>query len=409
MAYSTFVVPRNIIHGPGALAGLATVPGRRVLIVTDPGVRALGFVERVEKILKDNGAATAVFDQVEPDPSKETAWSVFSMAQEFKPDLFVGLGGGSSMDTGKAAWVLYEHPELAERPFLEFIREVPRRELRKKATYAAIATTSGTGSEVTAAAVITDRSVDPPFKAGFGSRQLVPDVAIADPELAASMPPHVTANTGLDAMVHATECYVLTPPSDMVDSLALWSARTIQEWLPRAVDQGDDMEARDKMHLASLQAGIAFSNGRLGLVHGAAHEIGGTFGVPHGRANAFMLCPVFAFLYPAYRVRLSGLASHLGVTGPDDQGRVGNLLEALDRLKERVGIPRAMKDSGIDEATFLAKVGAISEAYVARMERSPVIRELNASERRARGIPATADDMKELFMHAWNGTRAELE
>jgi len=195
----------------------------------------------------------------------------------------------------------------------------------------------------------------------------------------------------------------------MVDSLALWSARTIQEWLPRAVDQGDDMEARDKMHLASLQAGIAFSNGRLGLVHGAAHEIGGTFGVPHGRANAFMLCPVFAFLYPAYRVRLSGLASHLGVTGPDDQGRVGNLLEALDRLKERVGIPRAMKDSGIDEATFLAKVGAISEAYVARMERSPVIRELNASERRARGIPATADDMKELFMHAWNGTRAELE
>jgi len=408
MAYRTFVTPRSILYGPGALEGLSTAPGKRALIVTDPGVRALGLVEKVEKILADKGAATAVYDQVEPDPSRETAWAVFAQAQTFKPDLFVGLGGGSSMDAGKVAWLLYENPELAERPFLEFIGQVPRQELRKKARYVAIPTTSGTGSEVTAAAVVTDRSVDPPFKAGFGSRELVPDMAIADPELTLSMPPEVTANTGLDALVHATECYVLSTPSDLVDSLALWSARTIQEWLPRAVDNGEDIQARDKMHLASLQAGMAFTNGRLGLVHGAAHEIGGTFGVPHGRANAFMLCPVFAFLYSGYRLRLSSLASYLGVSGQDDHAKVYNLLDALDRLKERVGIPRAIKDSGLDEALFMSRVGAISEAYIGRMERSPVIRDMTAEERRSRGIPATSDEMKELFMHAWNGTRPEL-
>ena len=409
MAYRTFVIPRTILSGPGALEGLSNVPGQRVLLVTAPGIRALGLVERVEKIVKKSGAETVAYDQVEPDPSKETARSVFALAQSFKPDLIIGLGGGSAMDTGKAAWVLYEHPDLAERSFQDFIREVSRRELRKKARYAAIATTSGTGSEVTSAAVITDRDVTPPVKAGFGSRHMVPDVAIADPELTVSMPPGITANTGLDAMVHACECYILISPSDMVDPLALWSARTIQEWLPRAVDNGEDLTARDKMHLASLQAGIAFSNGRLGLVHAAAHEIGATFGVPHGLANAFMLCPVFAFLYPAYRNRMSGLASHLGVTGPDDVTRVNNLLDALDRFKERVGIPRGMKDSGLDEQSFMAKVERISEVYVERLERIPVVKELTAAERRSRGIPASSDDMKQLFVHAWNGTRAILE
>jgi len=396
------------MYGAGALDGLSTVPGSRVLIVTDAGIRALGLVERVEKILKDNGATTAVFDKVESDPSKETVRSVFEQAQALKPDMLVGLGGGSPIDAGKAAWVLYEHPDLAQRPFREFIQEVPNRALRKKARYTAISTTSGTGSEVTGAAVITDRDLDPPVKAVFGSRHLVPDVAIADPELAASMPPQVTADTGFDALVHATECYVLTPPSGMVDPLALWAARTIQEWLPEAVDDGAGMEARSKMHLASLQAGLAFNNGRLGLVHAAAHQIGATFGIPQGRAKAFMLCPVFAFLYPAYRVRLSGLASHLGVSGENERTRVSGLLDTLDRLKERVGIPRAMKDSGLQESTFMDQVDRISEAYMERLERSPLIRELTTEERRARGIPAVSDDMRGLLMHAWHGTTSEL-
>ena len=408
MTYRTFIVPRNIYYGPGALESLSTVSGKRALIVTDPGVRALGLVERVEKILQSNKIETAVFDKVEPDPSKETVWSIFSLAQDFKPDLFVGLGGGSSMDAGKTTWVLYEHPDLAKLPFLEFIQEIPRRELRKKANYIAIATTSGTGSEVTAAAVVTDHDMKPPYKAGFGSRHLVPDVAIADPELAASMPPDVTANTGFDALVHAIECYVLSRPSDMTDAPALWSANTIKEWLPKAVANGDDMQARDKMHLASLQAGIAFNNGTLGLVHGTAHQIGALYGVPHGRANAFMLCPSFAFLYPTHKARLSRLAEQLGITGQDDRTKVTNLLTALDRLKEKVGIPLAIKDSGLDEKQWLEQVDLISNDYMDQLARSPAITRLTPEARRERGIPLSANEVKELFMHAWNGTRAEL-
>jgi acetaldehyde dehydrogenase/alcohol dehydrogenase len=378
------------------------------MIVTDPGVRALGLVEKVEKTLQSGNIATTIFDNVEPDPSKETAWAAFALAQEFKPDIIIGLGGGSPIDTGKTAWVLYENPDLAERPFLEFLREARSRELRKKARYVAIATTSGTGSEVTSAAVITDRSVDPPNKAGYGSLHLVPDIAIADPELASSMPPAVTANTGYDALVHATECYVLTPPSDMVDPLAIWSARTILEWLPKAVENGSNMESRDKMHLAALQAGIAFSNGRLGMVHGIAHLIGATHHIPHGRANAFMLCPVFAFLYTGYKARLSALASSIGIDGKDDRTKVTDLLKLLDDLKKKIDIPLAIKDSGLEESEWQAHLGPIAESYMATFRRIPNLSELSPEVRRAQGIPASAKEVEEILMHAWNGTRGEL-
>jgi alcohol dehydrogenase len=408
MPYRRFVVPRTIAYGPGALEHLATIPAQRAMIVTDPGVRALGLAERVEKTLQSGNIATTIFDKVEPDPSKETAWAAFALAQEFKPDIIIGLGGGSPIDTGKTAWVLYENPDLAERPFLEFLMEARRRELRKKARYVAIATTSGTGSEVTSAAVITDRSVDPPNKAGYGSAQLVPDIAIADPELASSMPPAVTANTGYDALVHATECYVLTPPSDMVDPLALWAARTIMEWLPKAVANGNDMEARDKMHLAALQAGIAFSNGRLGMVHGLAHLIGATHHIPHGRANAFMLCPVFAFLYAGYKARLSALASHLGIDGKDDRTKVTNLLKTLDDLKKKIDIPLAIKDSGLGESEWQAHLGPIAASYAATFSRIPNLSELSPEARRAQGIPGSNKEVEAILTHAWNGTRGEL-
>jgi alcohol dehydrogenase class IV len=408
MAFRTFITPRTIYYGPGALQSLTSIGGQRALIVTDPGVRAQGLVAKVEQICASGNIKTAVFDKVEPDPSKETSWAVFALAEEFKPDLIIGLGGGSSIDAGKTGWVLYEHPDLAKLAFMDFLREVGRRELRKKARYVAISTTSGTGSEVTSAAVVTDRSVNPPYKAGFGSRHLVPDVAIADPELAASMPPAVTANSGYDALVHATECYALSQPSDMVDALAIWSARTIFDWLPKAYTQGNDMQARDKMHLAALQAGIAFSNGRLGIVHGMAHVIGATFGIPHGRANAFMLCPCFAFLYPAYKVRLISLASLLGISGTDEHATVNNLLARLDDLKNKVGIQLAIKDSGLDKKRFDEMLEPISVDYFNQVNRSPINSRMSVEERRKAGVPASLDDVRGLFLHAWNGTRSEL-
>ena len=217
----------------------------------------------------------------------------------------------------------------------------------------------------------------------------------------------MTTNTGFDALVHAIECYVLTQPSDLIDALALGAANVIWEWLPKAVTDGSDIEARDKMHLASLQAGMAFSNGRLGLVHVTAHDIGASFGVPHGRANAFMLIPAFAYLYPSRKERFGKLATALGFTGSNAAARTTNLLEGLDKLKQRVGIPLAAKDSGLDSAAFLGHVDAMANSYMKNIGQN--IAKLPPEARGAIGLPASADEVAGLFTHAWHGTRAALK
>jgi alcohol dehydrogenase len=400
MAYNTFISPREIFYGLGALQSLSEVKGKRVMIVTDAVVRKLGLVEKVEQILQ--GMERAVYDQVEPDPSRVTVGKIFAQAQEFQPDLFIGLGGGSSLDAGKAAWLLYEHPELAELSVTEVMQKAPQVVLRQKARYVAVPTTSGTGSEATKTAVVTDRSIKPPFKAPWNNPQFVPDVAIVDPELTASMPPDVTANTGFDALIHAIECYVLTVPSDMVDALALYAAKTICHWLPRAVADGGNMEARQKMHLASLQAGMAFTNGRLGLVHGLAHMIGGEFGIPHGRANAFMLCPVFAFWFPTYRIRLAALATALGVDGADEVEKTNNLLTYLDALKQQVGLPLSIKNGDLTEKRFFDQMEPLITSFMNWISAVP------AEARRSLGMPVAAKEVEELYRHAWHGTRVDL-
>jgi alcohol dehydrogenase class IV len=402
MAGTLFITPREIFYGEGALESLTNVSGKRALIVTDPIIRDLGLVEKVEQIERNQGLETAVYDQVEPDPSRDTVGKIFSLAQEFQPDIFIGLGGGSSIDAGKAAWLLYEQPDLAKLSVTEVVQKASQYELRQKARYVAVPTTSGTGSETTRVAVVTDRSITPPFKAPWNSPHLVPDVAIVDPELTVSMPPEVTANTGFDALIHAIECYVLTVPTDMVDALALYAARTICEWLPQAVADGNSIQAREKMHLASLQAGMAFTNGRLGLVHGLAHMIGGEFGIPHGRANAFMLCPVFAFWFPTHRARLASLASALGIEGKDDVDKTQNLFDFLDRLKQRVGIPTSIKESSMAEDHFFSQVEALVASFMNWIEGVPV------EARRTAGMPVESEEVTELYRHAWNGTRADL-
>jgi len=326
---------------------------------------------------------------------------------DFNPDIIIGLGGGSSMDVGKVTWMLYEHPDLAKLGFIEFEKEFRNRELRKKAKYAAIATTSGTGSEVTSSAVVTDYDVKPPYKAGLWSRQIIPDVAIVDPNLTLSVPPDITANTGFDALIHAIECYILIEPTEIVDSLALGAAKTIWEWLPKAYKNGNDIVARDKMHTASLQAGMAFSNGRLGAVHVPAHDIGATFHIPHGRANAFMLCPVFAWLYPSRSERFGSLATALGIKGRSNRSKTENLLAALDQLKQAVGIPLAIKDAGINATRFHTEIDAIVNFYMERIGQN--IAKLPEERRLASGFPSSAEDTKQLYMHAWNGTRMVLK
>jgi alcohol dehydrogenase class IV len=407
MPYAQFVVPREIFHGPGALQSLTNIPGRRFMIVTDPGVKAAGTVDRVFSVLKARNADATVFDGVIHDPSKAVVRSIFLLAQDFKPDVIVGLGGGSSMDAGKVGWVFYEHPDLAALPIGQVTRELASRQLRQKAKYVAIATSSGTGSEATRAAVVTDEDESPPYKAVVMSTQIVPDVAIVDAELAASMPPDVTANTGFDAFVHAVECFVLTPPSPLVDPLALGAAQTILEWLPKAVANGKDIVARDRMHVASMQAGIAFSNGRLGLVHGLAHQIGADFAIPHGRANAFMLRAVFAFLFPYYHARFLTLADAFGIRGKNDPDKVMNLLARFDELKQQVGIPLSIRESGLKEDRFMSQLGPISQGFVSHWQ--PAVVQMTPEARHATGMAGSLDEVKQLFLYAWNGTAPDIK
>jgi alcohol dehydrogenase len=402
MAVNIFSSPREIYYGPGALNSMANVLGKRNLVVTDSGLRAQGLVDRVEEIIKGRGADLTVFDQVEPDPSRETIGKILEQAREFQPDLLIGLGGGSSIDAGKAAWVLYENPDFVNLPVIEVAQKMLQCILREKARYLAIPTTSGTGSEVTKTAVVTDLTRTPPFKSAWNAPQLVPDTAILDPELTVTMPPQVTANTGFDALSHAVECYVLTKPSELVDALALWAARTIWEWLPKAVADGKDLQARDRLHTASLQAGLAFSNGTLGLVHILAHMIGAEFHIPHGRAIALVLCPVFSYFYNTRRERLVGLSEALGLPGSDDKAKVGALLDHINQLKQRIGIPLSIKDSDLKEG-FLSRLDALVEGFKTRMAVLP------AMMRPLLGIPDPPEEVRGLLMQAWEGIAADLK
>jgi alcohol dehydrogenase len=402
MAVNIFVSPREIYYGAGAIKSVTGLLGKRALIVTDSGVKAQGVADRLSEIIKGQGVDLAVFDQVEPDPSRETAGKILALAQDFQPDLFIGLGGGSSIDAGKAAWVLYENPDLVNLSVIEVAQKILQCVLRKKARLIAIPTTSGTGSEVTKAAVITDLTRTPPYKGGWNAPQIVPDAAILDPELTVTMPAQVTANTGFDALSHAIECYVLIKPSDMVDPLALWSARTICEWLPKAVANGRDLQARDRMHVASLQAGLAFTNGTLGLVHVLAHVLGAEFHIPHGRAIAYVLCPVFAFFYSTRRERLIGLAKALNIQGANDAAKAQALIQFFNKLKKDIGIPLSIKDSDLSEDQFFSRLDSLMEVYNTRVGVLPPMM------RSMLGVPDSIEDVRALWLHAWNGTTADL-
>jgi len=402
MAVNIFSSPREIYYGAGALKSVTNVLGKRVLVVTDSGVKAQGLLDRLEGILKGQGVDWAVFDQVEPDPSRESIGKILVQVQNFQPDLLIGLGGGSSIDAGKAAWVLYENPDWVGLSVPEVSQKMPQCVLRQKARYAAIPTTSGTGSEVTRTAVVTDSTKVPPFKGAWTAPQLVPDVAILDPELTVTMPPSVTANSGFDALCHAIECYVLTKPSDMIDSLALWSARTICEWLPKAVSNGKDLQIRERMHVAALQAGQAFTNGSLGLVHMLAHILGAEFHIPHGRAIAFVICPVFAYFYSTRRDRLVDLAKALGLSGADDEAAVQALIDFLNKLKLEVGIPLSIKDSELREDQFVSGLKTQIQGFQARLSVLPPMM------RSMLGVPDSMEEVRTILDHAWKGTIPDL-
>lgn len=347
---STFIVPRNTYHGLGSLENLKTIEGKKAVIVTGSGsMKKYGFLDKTIGLLKEAGMESAVFEGVEADPSVETVMRGVEFFNRENPDVIIGLGGCSAIDAAKAMWIFYEYPEAT---FEEIIRPFSVKPLRNKARFVAIPSTSGTGTEATCASIITDTGKG--IKYPIVSHEICPDIAIVDGDLAKSMPQNVTADTGMDALSHDVEAFVAALASPYSDAMAIDSIRSIFVNLPRAFDDGNDLEARQAMHDASCMGGIAFSNALLGIVHSMAHQIGGMFNIPHGRANAILMPNVIRFnSRDTDKYRL--LAQALGKETAED------FAGEIEYLRQRVGIESSFKAYGIDSTAWKEKLDAMAQ------------------------------------------------
>ncbi len=347
---STFIIPRTTYYGVGALENLKTIKGTKAVIVTGKGsMQKLGHLDRAIDFLKQAGIASAVFEGVEPDPSIETVMRGVELFNQEKPDVIIGLGGCSSIDAAKAMWVFYEYPETK---FEEIVPPFSIKPLRNKAIFVAIPSTSGTGTEVTCVSVITDRKKG--VKYPIVSYELTPDIAIVDGEISKSMPSHITANTGLDALSHDTEAYVSTLAQPYTDSLAHKSIEMIFENLPKVCQNGDDLEARQAMHDASCLAGMSFTNALLGIIHAMAHQLGGMFSIPHGRANAILMPNIVRYNSKSTD-KYTQLAKIFGKTTAEDYA------EEVEKLRRTVGIEDSIKEYGLDEKLWNEKLDEIAQ------------------------------------------------
>ncbi|MCQ8897900.1 MAG: iron-containing alcohol dehydrogenase [Hadesarchaea archaeon] len=384
-----FLAPR-VAFGEEALDALETVKGSRAMVVTDQTIRRLGFVEEVVQRLRKNGMEVLVFDEVEPEPSKETVMRGAERAREFSPDWFVGLGGGSCMDAAKAIWVMYERPDLR----IEDITPMTELGLRRKARLVCIPTTSGTGSEATWAAVITSR--EEVFKAELASREILPDLSIVDPRLASKMPPSLTASTGMDVISHAVEAYLSQWSNPFSDALALQALRLAFRYLPRAHANGSDMEARDKMHVAATMAGMAFSNSQIGLIHAMGHSLGAVYHIPHGRTVGLFLPYGMEYAREVARERLVDIAWAAGLEAPSREETVERLLGWVREFVRGLGEPLSVRELGIGREDF---EGRLEELVRKAMQSTGIF----TSPR----VPEDAD-CRRLFLYAYEGKRVDF-
>ena len=365
-----FTNPRDLYFGEGARHEVKNLKGSRAMIVTGGGsMRRGGFLQDVEADLKEAGFEVEIFEGVESDPSVETVMKGAKAMEAFQPDWIVAIGGGSPIDAAKAMWLFYEYPE---ETFEQAIVPFSFPELRTKAKFCAIASTSGTATEVTAFSVITDYSKG--IKYPLADFNITPDVAIVDPELAETMPAKLTAHTGMDALTHAIEAYVSTAGSMFTDANALHAIREIVEWLPKSY-QGDK-EARQHMHEAQCIAGIAFSSGLLGIVHSMAHKTGAAFAdygahIIHGAANAMYLPKVIAFNAKdeTAKKRYGVIADYMHLGGRDDDEKVALLIAYLRGMNDELNIPHAIGHYGAD--SYPCEQGFVPESVF--LERLPEI------------------------------------
>ena len=344
-----FTLPRDLYHGKGALDALKTFEGKRAMVCVGGGsMKRFGFLDTVVANLKEAGMEVELFEGIEPDPSVDTVMRGAAAMEKFQPDWIVAIGGGSPIDAAKAMWIKYEYPDITFEDMCKVFGIPP---LRRKARFCAISSTSGTATEVTAFAVITDNEKG--IKYPLADFEITPDVAIVDPSLAETMPKKLVAHTGMDAMTHAIEAYVSTANCDFTDPLAIHAIRMIQRDLVGSYN--GDMAKRDSMHSAQCLAGMAFSNALLGIVHSMAHKTGAAFSdygahIIHGAANAMYLPKVIAFNAkdPTAKARYGVIADEMKLGGANDDEKVQLLIAYLRGMNDALNIPQCIQHYGAD-------------------------------------------------------------
>jgi acetaldehyde dehydrogenase/alcohol dehydrogenase len=396
-----FRIPQRVYFEPGSTQYLEKMPDiSRAFIVTDPAMVELGYVNRVLYYLRKRRdyVHSKVFSQVEPDPSIETVKRGTAEMNEFKPDVIIALGGGSAMDAAKAMWLFYEYPETDFTALRLKFMDIRKRtykfpKLGRKTKMVAIPTTSGTGSEVTSFTVISDNEKNTKYP--LADYELTPDVAIIDPDFVMTVPPRITADTGMDVLTHAIEAYVSVMASDYTDAMAMKAIQLVFEYLPRAYRDGSDRRAREKMHNASCIAGMAFTNAFLGINHSMAHKLGGEFNIPHGRANAILLPYVIEYnaqkptkftSFPKYEhyiadEKYAEIAKYLGLPASTTEEGVASLVKAIRDLMKELDMPATIAECGISRDAYEAKVekladNAFEDQCTTANPRMPLVKEL---------------------------------
>ena len=376
-----FKIPEKIYFEAGSIQYLEKMPDiERAFIVTDEGMMKLGYVDKILYHLRKRQqyVHSEIFSDVESDPSFDTIKKGVEAMKSFKPDVIIALGGGSPIDAAKGMWLFYENPEAdIEGLKLKFM-DIRKRtykfpKLGTKCKMVAIPTTSGTGSEVTSFAVITDKEKNKKYP--LADYELTPDVAIIDPDLVMSLPKSVTADTGMDVLTHAIEAYVSNMASDYTDGLAEKAVELVMQYLEKAYDNGSDKTAREKMHNASTIAGMAFTNAFLGINHSLAHKIGAEFHLPHGRINAILLPYVIRYnaskptkfvSFPKYEYfiadqKYATLAKKVGLPANTVEEGIESLVQRVKDLNTYLNMPKSLQEAGIEEQEFLAKVDLLAD------------------------------------------------